>query len=464
MATICKRNNGSYQIIVSCGYDMNGRQIRKTETYIPDEGMTKRQIDKAVQHEAELFEQRCLDGTVTTDDRMKFADFAAEWFSHKKNELRPKTYARYESMLPRINAAIGHMKLKDIKPPHLLKFYENLAEGGIRSDTKFKCNIDLAAYLKKSKLSKSAVQREYGIAPSNLLAVIRGNNCSLNTAEDIAAFVGKPLREVFTPIGTNKPLAPKTVLHHHRLISSILSTAVEWGVLFSNPCDRTKPPRVDHKEPRYLDEVQAAKLLELLEDENSEYKTAVRLLLFTGLRRGEVLGLEWKDIDFDNAIMQVQRTSLYLPDMGVFEDDTKNRSSNRVIKLPQTAVSDLKQYRRYQLEMRLKVGDRWQETDRIFTTEFGAPLHPDTLSRWFSAFIKAHSDVLPPISLHSLRHTNATLMIASGVPITTVSKRLGHADTTTTGRIYAHAIRSADEAAAETLDNLLVPTLNRNAG
>ena len=88
----------------------------------------------------------------------------------------------------------------------------------------------------------------------------------------------------------------------------------------------------------------------------------------------------------------------------------------------------------------------------------------DIVSSWFSSFVKAHSDILPPISLHSLRHTNATLMIASGVPITTVSKRLGHADTTTTGRIYTHAIRSADEAASETLDNLLTPTLNRNAG
>lgn len=464
MATIRKRSNGKYQIIVSCGYDMNGRQIRKTETFTPEPGMTARQIDKAVQHEAALFEENCINGTVTTDDKMKFADFAAEWFSHKKNDLRPKTYARYESMLPRINAAIGHMKLKDIKPPHLLKFYENLAEGGIRSDTKFKCRIDLDAYLKAHKLSKAAVQREYGIAPSNLLSVVRGHNCSIKTAESIAAMVGKPLRKVFEPIGTDKPLASKTVLHHHRLISSILSTAVEWGVLFANPCDRTKPPKCERTEPKYLDEVQAAKLLDLLEDEKVEYKTAIRLLLFTGLRRGEVLGLEWKDIDFDHAIMQVRRTSQYLPDMGIFEDETKNQSSNRTIKIPQNAVNDLKRYKVYQLEMQLKVGDRWQETDRIFTTEFGTPLHPDTLSRWFSEFIKAHSDVLPPISLHSLRHTNATLMIASGVPITTVSKRLGHADTTTTGKIYAHAIRSADEAAAETLDNLLTPTLNRNAG
>lgn len=463
MATIQKRKN-SYLISVSCGYDMNGKQIRKTMTYTPDKGLTEKQIDKEVQRQAVLFEERCRTGTVTMDDNMRFADFAAEWMKHKKADLRPKTYARYESMLPRINAAIGHMKLRNIQPPHLLAFYENLSEGGIRKDTKYRCTIDLDGYLKEHKLSKSAVQREYGVAPSNLLAVTRGKNCTAGTAESIAAALGKPLREVFEPVNTDKPLSSKTILHHHRLISSILGTAVEWGVLFANPCDRTKPPRVEHKEPKYLDEVQAAKLLELLEGENTEYKTAIRLLLFTGLRRGEVLGLEWSDVDFDNAILQVCRSSLYLPEKGVFEDETKNRTSNRVIKLPQTAVNDLKLYRKYQLEMRLKVGDRWQETDRIFTTDFGAPLHPDTLSRWFSAFVKVYSDELPPISLHSLRHTNATLQIASGVPITTVSKRLGHASSVTTGRIYAHAIRSADEAAAEALENILTPTLNRNAG
>ncbi len=360
---------------------MNGKQIRKTMTHTPDKGLTEKQIDKEVQRQAVLFEERCRTGTVTMDDNMRFADFAAEWMKHKKADLRPKTYARYESMLPRINAAIGHMKLRNIQPPHLLAFYENLSESGIRKDTKYRCTIDLDGYLKEHKLSKSAAQREYGVAPSNLLAVTRGKNCTAATAESIAAVVGKPLREVFEPVNTDKPLSSKTILHHHRLISSILGTAVEWGVLFANPCDRTKPPRVEHKEPKYLDEVQAAKLLELLEAEDTEYRTAIRLLLFTGLRRGEVLGLKWSDVDFENATLQVCRSSLYLPDKGVFEDETKNRTSNRVIKLPQTAVDDLKLYRKYQLEMRLRVGDRWQETDRIFTTDFGTPLHPDTLSR-----------------------------------------------------------------------------------
>lgn len=463
MATIRKRNN-SYQISVSCGYDINGKQICRYMTYTPEKSMTVKQIEKELQRQAVLFEEQCQKGLVM-DGRMKFAVFADEWMKHKKADLRPKTYARYQSMLPRINAAIGHMRLDRIQPQHLLTFYENLSEGGIREDTKYKCTFDLSGYLQVNKLSKASMQRQSGVAASNLLSVIRGNNCTKQTAQNIANAIGKPLQDLFTPVDVSKPLSSKTILHHHRLISSILGTAVEWGALFSNPCDRTKPPRVERTEPKYLDEKQAATLLDLLEAEDTLYKTVIRFLLFTGLRRGEALGLNWSDIDFDSSIMQVCRSSLYLPDRGIFEDETKNQTSNRVIKLPQTAINDLRAYRKYQIEKRLSMGDRWHESDRIFTNDEGMPLHPDTLSRWFSKFVAAHSDKLPHISVHSLRHTNATLQIAGGVPLTTVAKRLGHADTVTTSRIYAHAIKSADEAAAETLENLLAPgQTQRNAG
>lgn len=461
MATIEKRNN-AYRITVCCGYDINGKQIRRRMTYTPDEKMTAKQIEKEVQRQAVLFEEQCNNGQVMNSN-IKFADFANDWFKHKKNDLRPKTYARYLSMLPRINAAIGHMRLERIQPTHLLTFYENLAEGGIRADTKYKCLVDLKQYIADNKLSKAAFARKCGLQVTSLSGVVNGGNCTKETAEKISKGLDIPLQKAFEPVNTGKPLAAKTVLHHHRLISSMLSTAVEWGILFSNPCDRTKPPKVERKEPKYLDEIQAATLLDLLETEDTEYKTIIRLLLFTGLRRGELLGLEWSDIDFEKATLRVCRSSLYLPDRGIFEDDTKNATSNRIIKLSQTAVNDMKAYKLYQMEHSFRIGDQWKGSQKIFTTAEGKPLHPDTLSRWFSNFIKAHSDVLPPVTIHSLRHTNATLQIAGGVPLTTVAKRLGHADTVTTSRIYAHAIKSADEAAAETLENLLTPNQNRKA-
>ena len=179
------------------------------------------------------------------------------------------------------------------------------------------------------------------------------------------------------------------------------------------------------------------------------------LLIYTGLRRGELCGLEWKDIDFDNQTMSVQRNSLYLPDKGIYTDTTKTRSSMRVIKLPAVACQLLKDHKVWQNKERLQLGDQWHNTDRLFTQWDGNPIHPDTVSGWFAKFIKKTD--LPPVTLHSLRHTNATLLIANKADIRTVSQRLGHAQTSTTVNIYAHAIQSADAAAAEVLDDILNP-------
>ncbi|MGN0488376.1 MAG: tyrosine-type recombinase/integrase [Ruminococcus sp.] len=455
MANITKRND-TYLITVSCGYGMNGKRIRRYMTYKPKKSMTKRQIEKELQQQAALFEEKCMNGQAL-DNNIRFSDFAEIWFNDRKSDLRPKTYSRYQSMLPRINAAIGHMKISKIQPPHLRAFYKNLAEGGIRLDTKYKCHFDVNDYLTKNNLTRAAFAKEIGIPSTTLSGLVKGYNVSLGTAEKVSKYLNKPLSEVFDTIGNSKPLADKTILHHHRLISSIFSTAVEWGILFSSPCDRTKPPKVGKKEPKYLDEKQTAVLLDLLEQENIEYKTMIRVLLFTGLRRGELLGLEWSDIDFNKGTMQIVRSSLYLPERGIFEDETKNDTSNRVIKLSKTVLKDLQIYRKHQIEQRFSMGDRWNETNKIFTSYDGNPLHPDTLSKWFKRFIERNNDKLPYITLHSLRRTNATLQINGGVPVTTIAKRLGHADTSTTMRIYAHAIKSADEAAAETLENLLMP-------
>ena len=107
----------------------------------------------------------------------------------------------------------------------------------------------------------------------------------------------------------------------------------------------------------------------------------------------------------------------------------------------------------------MKAGDRWQESGRIFTSWDGAPIHPDSITNWFTGFIKRNN--LPPVTIHGLRHTSATLLIASGTNIRTISARLGHSQTSTTMNIYAHAIKSADAAAAETLGDILNPTKRR---
>lgn len=185
-----------------------------------------------------------------------------------------------------------------------------------------------------------------------------------------------------------KPLSSKTILHHHRLISVILATAVEWQVIFSNPCDRVRPPRVEAKEARYLDEKQAAQLLSALERESAQNQTIVKLLLYTGMRRGELCGLMWENIDFESAVIHIRRSSLYLAEKGIFEDETKNQTSKRSIKVPDDAIRTLRGFRAWQQQERLKLGDQWEESGRVFTAWNGAPITPTPFQDGFQSLCR----------------------------------------------------------------------------
>lgn len=451
MASITKRGD-TYTIRVSEGCDINGKKILHNMTWKPEPGMTPKQIEKELNRQAVIFEEKCKNGAYISSD-IKFADFAERWMDeYARKQLRAKTIAQYEALLPRVNAAIGNIKLEKIQPHHLLAFYNNLAEKGVRLDTKYHCKVDLRELIKKKKQTFEKVAKKGGIADQSITSAAKGNNVSLKTATAISSALGVKLEKIFEPSGEVKPLSGRTILHHHRFISSVLTTAVQWQIISSNPCERVKPPKAERKEAAYLDEQQAVYLLECLDNEPIIYRALFTLILYSGMRRGEACGLEWADIDLDNGIVDINKSSLYLPQKGVFDDDTKNTSSRRVIKLPQPAVDVLKEYRAYQAQERLKLGDQWQNTNKVFTAWNGRPIHPDSVSCWFHDFVKRYD--LPPIHVHSLRHTNATLLIYSGTDLKTVSNRLGHADVSTTGNIYTHAIKTADERAAEALTDI----------
>jgi integrase len=159
-----------------------------------------------------------------------------------------------------------------------------------------------------------------------------------------------------------------------------------------------------------------------------------------------------------SLLMIFKSLSRYRNCLPIYTKETKTENSDRTIKLPSQAFEVLKEYRVWQSQERLGIGDKWVSTDRIFTQFDGKPVHPDSITGWFREFI-AKTD-LPQITIHSLRHTNITLLLAAGVPLRTVSYRAGHAQTSTTQNIYAHAIRTADEMASEALDDILTPKSN----
>jgi integrase len=454
MASITKRGE-TYLIRVSLGYDIYGKKEYRSMTWKPSPNMTPKQIEKELNKQAVMFEEKIKSGLLIGSD-VRFADFAERWMNeYAKKQLRAKTVAQYESLLPRINEAMGHLKIEKIQPHHLLSFYNNLSEKGIRLDTKYRCIVDFKAIVKSYKLTFKALAEKAGISEQSLTSVAKGNNVSKKTATAISSALGVKLDKLFEATEEDKTLSGKTLQHYHRLISSIMTTAVQWQAITANPCDRVKPPKAERKEAEYLDETQAVDLLLALENEPLVYKALFTLILYSGMRRGEACGLEWSDIDLDNGIVDINKSSLYLPKKGIYDDDTKNTMSRRVIRVPAPAVALLKELRACQAQERLKLGEQWHNTNKVFTTWNGKPIHPDTVSGWFRKFVARHN--LPPVHVHSLRHTNATLLIYNGTDIKTVSQRLGHADVTTTGNIYTHAIKTADERASEALADILAP-------
>ncbi len=188
--------------------------------------------------------------------------------------------------------------------------------------------------------------------------------------------------------------------------------------------------------------------------EKLKYKTAVYLAILTGMRRGEILGLEWKDIDFEKNEISIERTSVYSEGLGVFTKSTKTENSQRTVSFPNELAVVLKKYQKEYMKNRLKLGELWQDSGRLMVQWNGKPMFPSTLSQWFKKFLEKHN--LPVITFHQIRHTSATLLIAQGVDIATVAKRLGHANNTTTLNFYTHAIQSEDRAAADKLGGLLM--------
>lgn len=455
MANIQRLAKGieSYRISVSLGYDMNNKQIRKTMTWRPEPGMTPMQIEKALRRQADEFETKCQNGTLLNDS-IKFYEFAEKWLEdYASKELRTKTYERYVAMLPRINKAIGNLKLSEIKTLHLHSFYKSLGEDGARHDIKYKCVVDFKDLLKDKGYTKAAFTGKAGVSMAVLNSVTQGKNISQESAESVSKALKTPVKKIFEPVGADKGLSGKTVLHHHRLISSVLATAVQWEVLLSNPCDRVKPPKVEKSKQIILQPNEAARMLDLLESEPIQYRTMLTTLLFTGLRRGELLGLEWQDIDYTAKTITVERSSLYSKEKGIFTDTTKNTTSQRTLETSDTVFALLRQYKAWQTEQRLMQGDQWQNSNRLFTSVNGKPMHPDVLTNWFSAFIARNN--LPDVHIHSMRHTHASFLIAEGVPITTVAKQLGHANSYTTMLTYAHAVENRERIAAQTMDNIL---------
>ena len=392
MAGSIEKRGDSYRLVCVVGYNLQGRPIKKSKTVHCGKKEAKIELAKFV---ADVQKGMYVEGK-----SLKFTDFVEIWKrDYGSKELAPSTYKRYLGILEsRIIPFFGHFRVDKIKPTDIMQFYDLLSK-----DTQI-------------------VRR-------------KDNN-------------GKK---------TGKPLSPKTILEHHRLLRAMLQKAVYWQMIVSNPAERVQAPKTKKPKRKYYDDEQSKALISgLMEltEEQFKYKVAIILTIFTGVRLGELMGLEWDDINFREGIVSINRSSQYLADKGVFTKVPKTESSIRDVAIPDFVVSLLEEYKCWYDNQKALFGELWYDSNRLFVQADGKPMHPSTISKWFEKFVAQIG--LPVINFHGLRHTNATLLIAQNIDVSVVAARLGHAQITTTLNFYVHPIISHNKTAGFALENLLL--------
>lgn len=249
------------------------------------------------------------------------------------------------------------------------------------------------------------------------------------------------LNAMYSELGSR--LAPTTVRYIHAIVRRALSDAVRWNRLARSPADAADPPSLGAARKGVMRTWSAAELQAFLASVREDRLAACwRFLAMTGCRRGEALGLRWRDVDLNAGRAMILRT--VVGNRAISE--TKTDRGRRTIALDPGTVGELREHRREQLEERLAFGSAYEDHDLVFCQEDGSPIWPRSLTRSFKRHLAAAG--LPEIRLHDLRHTHATLALQAGVHPKVVQERLGHATISITLDVYSHAIPAMQEEAA----------------
>jgi integrase len=293
------------------------------------------------------------------------------------------------------------------------------------------------------QVKESAQQNYWSVARIHLIPILGAKKLSALTTLDVDGLLAAKARQ---------GCAPSTVRRVRAVLCQALDQGVRWGYVTRNVAKLSRSPKLPRREGRTMSSHQVRLFLKALS--GHPHESLYALMLATGLRRGEALGLRWDDYDKESGTMQVRR-QLQRLESGLVAVDTKTSTSRRSVNLPRGIVGMLETRREQQAEEAIFLGQEWINSGYIFTTKFGTPLDPRNLLREFKGICEDAG--LGDWHIHELRHSAASLMLAQGVKIQVVSDILGHASIRMTADVYGHILAPDRHAAAETMNNLLFP-------
>jgi len=407
-----RKKDKRWQGYVTVGYDPETEKPVKKYYY----GKTRKEVQEQV-NEA-LGKVRA--GTYREPSKLTMAEWFKTWLNdYMKPSLRVSTWENYEIQVMRhILPALGHLRLSQLQTSNLQKLYNDKLSNGGRLDGKKRC-------VGCGKLS---------------------NKPNLKICDKCG--------EALEGVG----LSPRSVRYIHTLIHAALEQAKKEGMITINVADAVKLPHDPKKEIQCLDTEGVKKLLTAAKE--TKYFPAYFLVLNTGLRRGELLGLRWKDINLKEGTVTVSQ-GLIRTKGGLKFQEPKTKLSNRTIGISPQVVSVLKDHKKRQNEERLSAGEAYnKEHDLVFCNELGEPICPRGFTRHFERLLK-RAGLEGKVTFHGLRHTFATLSLQEGAAARTVQEALGHHKAAFTLDVYSSVTDKMKKEATDRIGDLLASCLEK---
>lgn len=407
MASISKRPSKSgmtYRIQVKIKDRGSGEIKVHSTTWKPPVGLTPKQIEREVvifasEYETAVKAAETASGEPTQSPETTFSDYALWWLKRRKDEVAASYYVNSESAIELTNKHIGGYKLKELTPNIIQQYYDKL-DRMKKIVTVVTAKPTLREKMNQTGIGYMKLRYEKNFSSCSLSNALAGKQISYEYAKRLADTLGEKTENLFNVTHTTQKYAYETISKIKRTVRAVLATAKKQRLIADNyaSADYISFPKRPPREIDYMDDEDAKKFYKAA-DEYSDirYKTAMLTLLLTGMRRGELCGLEWSDIDLENGTITIARS-------------------------------------------------------RLFIGEYGGNIYPGTINMWMKKICRSAG--LEERTVHSLRHTNITMQIAAGVPIVTVAGRAGHARTNTTTDIYSHFLKTADRSAAQKIEEI----------
>lgn len=391
--------------------------------------------------------------------KIYFYDYAEKWVEDilRYNNDAYNHYSHCKLHLKIFKEKFGLYTLEEMTLPVIQQFCDWLCERTYKKEIII-VKKDIRQAMEEKNVSFKQTWQECGISNATLCTALKvGNRISKDTAKKICNYLNINFNSYFEMKSEEVPYSRcankslKTMLH------SILARAVQERLIPINYATKeyTKSVTGTKGKKEIYDTIEDIRefVAKANEEKDIRKKVAFLIGLNLGLRGAEIAGLEWKDIDFENEIISINKNTMYVNGFGIITKTTKNNSSTRIIRLPSNLVSLLKEYKVWWDEEKAKHGDLWEKTDRLFVQNCGKDMSNATISNWLKKFELDNN--LKHVTLHGLRHTNITMQITNGVDIKTVSARVGHSDIQTTLNIYSHYTKESDKKASDLIDKII---------